>query len=192
MVAGYHLIWSVYGYWLPNDPRGSTSSEVRMASIQSLGPLHWGRKRIQPTGKEIREFQRDAHDVLKHPFLTLGQDEIELVGSVFQREIAAKDDVCYACAIMPDHVHLLIRRHREMAETMIAHLQEATRAALIEAGKRSQTHPVWTKGTGWKGFLNTARDFERTIKYIRENPLEIGWPEQRWTFVTPYDGWLPG
>ena len=45
MVAGYHLIWTVYGYWLPNDPRGSTSSEVRIAFIKALGPLHYGRKK---------------------------------------------------------------------------------------------------------------------------------------------------
>jgi hypothetical protein len=25
MIAGYHLIWTAYGWWLPNDPRGSTS-----------------------------------------------------------------------------------------------------------------------------------------------------------------------
>ena len=36
MVAGYHLIWTVYGYWLPNDPRGSTSTEVRLSTQTSL------------------------------------------------------------------------------------------------------------------------------------------------------------
>jgi hypothetical protein len=34
MVAGYHLIWTVYGYWLPNDPRGSTSREIRVELLQ--------------------------------------------------------------------------------------------------------------------------------------------------------------
>ena len=54
MVAGYHLIWTVYGYWLPNDPRGSTSSEVRIASIKALGPLHYGRKKQQPPRNDPR------------------------------------------------------------------------------------------------------------------------------------------
>src|SRR5207253_1635434 len=97
-----------------------------------------------------------------------------------------------ACAVMPDHVHLLIRRHRDKAELMIERFQERTRTALIEAGLRTPTHPVWTKGPGWKGFLNTRRDFERDIEYIRLNPVKIGRPEQIWDFVKPYDGWLPG
>ena len=29
MVIGYHLIWTAYGWWLPNDPRGSTSHRIR-------------------------------------------------------------------------------------------------------------------------------------------------------------------
>ena len=29
MVHGYHLILPMYGFWLPNDPRGSWSEYVR-------------------------------------------------------------------------------------------------------------------------------------------------------------------
>lgn len=28
MIVGYHLIFSAYGFWLPNDPRGSWSNFV--------------------------------------------------------------------------------------------------------------------------------------------------------------------
>ena len=28
MVIAYHLLWTVYGFWLPNDPRGSTSHAI--------------------------------------------------------------------------------------------------------------------------------------------------------------------
>jgi hypothetical protein len=28
MIAGFHVIWSAYGFWLPNDPRGSWSDFV--------------------------------------------------------------------------------------------------------------------------------------------------------------------
>jgi hypothetical protein len=37
VVAGYHLIWTAYGHWLPNDPRGRTSAEVRSVDLQDLG-----------------------------------------------------------------------------------------------------------------------------------------------------------
>ncbi len=37
-------------------------------------------------------------------------------------------------AIMPDHVHMLIRRHRDMAEQMIEFFQMESKEKLIEAG----------------------------------------------------------
>ncbi len=46
MVAGYHLIWTVYGYWLPNDPRGSTSTKIRVEPLRDLGEFHYGRKEV--------------------------------------------------------------------------------------------------------------------------------------------------
>jgi REP element-mobilizing transposase RayT len=91
---------------------------------------------------------------------------------------------------MPDHVHLLIRRHRDWAEDMIEHFQQASRADLIEAGKRPAEHPVWG-GPGWRVFLDTREGMERTARYIHDNPLKARRPEQRWEFVAPYNGWLP-
>ena len=191
MVAGYHLIWTVYGYWLPNDPRGSTSTEIRVEPIRPLGDIHYGRKPVQPWFAEIRAFHEQARDILKHPVLTFDDDEIALVGKTIGEAVAERGTICHACAVMPDHAHLLIRRQGDRAEDMIQLFQETTRAALIGAGKRAATHPVWTAGAGWKGFLNTQRDFLREIEYIGRNPLKIGRPEQDWDFVVPYDGWLP-
>jgi REP element-mobilizing transposase RayT len=93
---------------------------------------------------------------------------------------------------MPDHAHLLVRRHADRAEEMIARFQEATRAVLIAVGKRAATHPVWSQGPGWKGFLNAPDDFVRDVGYVRRNPVQIGRPEQTWDFVTVYDGWPVG
>jgi REP element-mobilizing transposase RayT len=192
MVAGYHLIWTVYGYWLPNDPRGSTSTEVRVEPIETLGEIHHGRKAVQPSSKEIRAFYQKAHDVLKHPVLTFDEDEIVLLGKAFGETITENDYTCYACAVMPDHVHLLIRRHRDKAEAMIALFQEKGRAALIAAEKRSPVQPIWTDGPGWKTFVNSRRQFEAEIVYIRQNPVKIGRAVQMWDFVKEYDGWMPG
>src|SRR6478672_8884116 len=111
MVAGYHLIWTVYGYWLPSDPRGSTSTEIRVEPLRDLGEIHYGRKTVQPSSHEIRAFHNEAREILKHPVLTFDDDDIELLGKVFGEMILEKGYTCYACAIMPDHVHLLIRRH---------------------------------------------------------------------------------
>src|SRR5262245_6645731 len=39
LVIAYHLIWTGYGRWLPNDPRGSGSIKVLAAVIAELGAL---------------------------------------------------------------------------------------------------------------------------------------------------------
>lgn len=36
MIHGYHLIWGAYGFWLPNDPRGSWSDFVYSWELERL------------------------------------------------------------------------------------------------------------------------------------------------------------
>jgi REP element-mobilizing transposase RayT len=190
MVVGYHLIWTAYGWWLPNDPRGSSSHEIRVERLADLGDLHHGRKPVQPLPVELREFYAKAQAVLRHELLTLSDPGIQVVADSFARAIREARYTCYACAIMADHVHALIRRHRDKAEVMIECLQITSRAALIAAGLRPPPHPVWG-GPGWKRFLNTREDIERIVRYIQMNPIKARRPPQRWSFVKPYDGWLP-
>ncbi|MFL6765566.1 MAG: transposase [Sphingomicrobium sp.] len=191
MVAGFHLVWTAYGWWLPNDPRGSSSHEIRVEKVAQLGDLHPGRKPVQPSGREIRDFYDQARSALKHPLLTFDEADAQLIATSFVQVINEHRYTCYACAIMPDHVHALIRKHRDHAEAMIANLQEASRQRLIDAGRRGPRHPVWG-GPGWKVFLYTPDDFVRVIEYIRQNPVKAGRPPQHWSFVKEYDGWMPG
>jgi REP element-mobilizing transposase RayT len=89
---------------------------------------------------------------------------------------------------MPDHVHILIRKHRLKAEAMISAFQEHSRTSLIEAGHRAGDHPVWG-GPGWKVFLDAPSAVHRVVKYIEDNPIKLGLPSQPWPFVLPYDNW---
>jgi REP element-mobilizing transposase RayT len=191
MVVGHHLIWTAYGRWLPNDPRGSSSNEIRIEKIADLGALHYGRKAVHPGSQAIRHFYAQARDELKHPLLTFSEEETTIIGRSFAQVIAERSYTCYGCAVMPDHVHLLIRRHRDKAELMIETLQDASRHELINLGKRAPTHPVWG-GPGWKVFLNTREDIERVVGYIQDNPTKLGRVEQKWDFAKHYDGWMPG
>jgi REP element-mobilizing transposase RayT len=187
----FHLIWTAYAWWLPNDPRGSSSHEIRVEPITALGNLHHGRKKVQPTGQEFRQFYDQARDALKHPLLVLEEEDIELVGASFAKAIADRRYTCYACAIMPDHVHLLMRMHRDRAEMMVEALQNVSRNDLIGSGRRAPTHPVWG-GPCWKVFLYTRADFTRVIDHICKNPVKAGRRPQHWGFVKQYDGWMPG
>ena len=191
MVVAHHLIFTAYGWWLPNDPRGSMSREIRKAEIAGLGELHYGRRRIQPAGRDIATFYEAAQSLLKHDLFKFSGAEIAEIGSAFAEVVRTRAYTCYACAIMPDHVHLLIRKHRDKAEQMIESFQDESRSRLIELRHRPSDHPVWG-GPGWKVFLDTRDEIERVIRYIENNPIKARRPRQFWNFVTPYDGWLPG
>jgi REP element-mobilizing transposase RayT len=188
MVLAHHLIWMGYGWWLPNDLRGSMSTYIASDIIAQLGELHFGRKKVQPLSREIRAFYDHAAHVLKFPLLNFSWREIEVIAQAFAQCIAINNYTCYACAILLDHVHLIIRKHKDLAETMIEKLQHASREAVIELGERNFDHPVWG-GNGWKVFLDSPEDIWRTIPYVEENPLKLRMPEQKWLFVTPYDNW---
>jgi REP element-mobilizing transposase RayT len=90
---------------------------------------------------------------------------------------------------MPDHVHILIRKHKHSAEEMTENLRTASRRKLIDAGFRASTHPVWSAGNGWSVFQEHPDDVRRTISYIEDNPTKIGLQAQSWPFVKAYDNW---
>ena len=84
MVIAHHLIWTAYGLWLPNDPRGSMSLKVVVEPIAELGPHHYGRKLQQPPSSQIREFYEKAEDVLKHELLTFDDNDINKIARGFE------------------------------------------------------------------------------------------------------------
>ena len=189
IVIAYHLIWTAYGWWLPNDPRGSGSHAIRNDILAELGELHFGRKATQPLGKTIRQFYEMAAGSLKHPLLSFVVSSQQLIAQSFAQVIKRQRYTCYACAIMPDHVHLVIRKHKDSAEEMADSLKEQSRQDLIKAGKRSPAHPTWIVGHGWKVFLDNPDEIRHTIRYVERNPLKIRLPAQSWEIVKPYDGW---
>jgi REP element-mobilizing transposase RayT len=120
--------------------------------------------------------------------LTFTDAMVNGIASAFRDVIASCRYTCYACAIMPDHIHILIRKHKELAEEMIANLQRESHIRLRALGLVDMQHPVWG-GPGWKVFLDHPDDIRRVIPYIVQNPLKMHLPEQGWDFVKGYDGW---
>jgi REP element-mobilizing transposase RayT len=189
IVIAHHLIWTAYGWWLPNDPRGSGSQTIRTDVLAELGEVHFGRKKVQPSGRNVRDFYAHVADLLKHPLLTFDDRSRLRIGEAFAQVVDENRYTCYACAIMPDHVHILIRKHKHSAEEMSENLMKSSRDRLIEAGQRAATHPTWIAGCGWKVFLDHPEEVRRTIRYVEQNPIKIRLPAQSWPFVKPYDGW---
>lgn len=83
---------------------------------------------------------------------------------------------------------MVIRAHRDDAETMIEELQRDSRIALPKESAIPVDHPIWIEG-GWKVFLGTTDAIWTRVRYVERNPLKEGLPAQRWEFVTQYDGW---
>src|SRR5205085_1386034 len=133
-------------------------------------------------------FYDEASKALKYPLLDLSTEAIDVVAKGFAQAIEQFKYTCYACAILRDHVHLIIRKHKDSAEEMIANLQKSSRLRLSAEGLRSPDHPTWVRG-GWKVFLDHPDEVRRTIKYVEDNPIPYRLPIQHWDFVTQYDGW---
>ena len=96
LVAGFHLIWTAYGWWLPNDPRGSSSHEIRVERIAELGELHHGRKPGRLPPGRLREFYEQASAVLRHELLTFTDDDVHLLAEAFRETIKQEKYTCYA------------------------------------------------------------------------------------------------
>lgn len=188
IIIAHHLIWTAYGWWLGNDPRGSMSKSIDAPIIKELGELHYGRKQLQPAGRVIREFYERAAQVLKYELLTFGGTDVAAIAESFGQVIEREKYTCYACAIMPDHVHMIIRKHKHQAEEMIEKFQGSSRLRLRSVGLRTADHLVWG-GPGWKVFLDHPSEVRKTIRYVEQNPEKIGRAVQHWPFVKAYDDW---
>jgi REP element-mobilizing transposase RayT len=187
-VIAYHLIWTSYGTWLSNDPRGSGSLKVYSPILAELGAVHFGPKKVQPSRSKVREFYAEAESRLQFPVLRFDALQRSEIGDSFAEIIRKHQYTCHACAIMPDHVHLVIRKHNHSAELMIESFQHESRAWLLDRGMAPEEHPVWTK-KGWHVFLNDPPAVWGRIQYVERNPMKEGLTAQQWPFVVVYDNW---
>lgn len=197
-MLGLHLIFSTYGFWPPNDPRGSGSTQVRAQHIYEAGgeatKVHTTRS-IAGRPHDVR-LRLAVKGALKYPAVRLTGQQAQAVGQGFAvicRKIELK---IHACAILPDHVHVVVARHKLAGDEIIACLKRAGTRALNDAGlhplaafsRASGKHPCPWGGQGWKVFLETPGEMRGRICYVEENPEKAGFRRQRWACVVPYLG----
>jgi REP element-mobilizing transposase RayT len=178
MIIAYHAIWTTYGTWLPNDPRGSYSKAVYNAELAALGEVRYGRQAPQPDRRTLRRFHVAARTALARPAFRLDDAVRPAVAATFGQTIRRLRLVARACAIMNDHVHLVLLRSDYRIEYVVNQLKGAATRAL--GLKRTP----WTRG-GWKVFLNDEAALGAAIQYVEANPPAAGLPPQRWDFVEP-------
>lgn len=195
-MLGWHLIFSAYGFWLPNDERGSGSSRVRAQHIYDAG----GEATKVHTTKSVAHRPHDARlrrvakESLKYPAVQLSGVQARAAGRGIAAICPKVELVVYACAIMPDHVHIVVAANRLDGDALIACLKKAaTRGMNVEGLHPMRVHPR-ANGTlpspwgarGWKVMLFTEEQMGAAIRYVEENPVRAGLRAQRWSFVTPY------
>jgi hypothetical protein len=94
MVIAYHLVWTAYGTWLPNDLRGSGSRTVISRKLAALGDAQYGRKRVQPARADIRSFYDDAAPLLVHPVIRFDAKQRNIIGQAPGEAIRQRPYTC--------------------------------------------------------------------------------------------------
>jgi len=196
MIVGYHVIFSMYGFWLPNDPRGSWSDFVGSWELFRYGPA------TKTTERRSLAYRRHDHTrrmaakkALKYPAVVLNGLQARAVGRGFADYFKKSACPAWACAILPDHVHLVVGRPGMKVQQLVIQLKgAATERLLLEKlhpfghikDHRGRTPKCFARGQ-WKVFLDPP-DVPRAITYVEDNPSKEGKPRQQWSFVVPYTG----
>jgi len=192
MVIATHVIISAYGFWLPNDPRGSWSDFVGSWELQKFGPA--------TKVTDQRNYAKAPHDValrraakiaLKYPPVRFNDAHRDAIAQGFARACTDGHYVCLACFIGHDHSHLILQRHARDPEIIAGHLKshatrELTRHGIHplngHVGKRGGLPTPWSEGC-WKVFIDDDSQLDTAIRYVERHPVKEGLKPQSWDFV---------
>jgi REP element-mobilizing transposase RayT len=185
VVIAHHLVLMGYGHWLPNDLRGSGSDEIRKELLAELGEIHPGRKQQQPPRCELKTFHSQAKPLLEHEIIWFNEAMRSVIADSFARSAAQFGYRVWACAVLRNHAHLIVQRHKHPHEVIWRTLAEGSRQSLRVVADLSDRHRVWGERP-YSKFLYTPGDIRGGIKYVNENPEKDDLPLQDWKFVVPY------
>lgn len=187
MAFAWHLIFGAYGFWLPNDPRGSWSDFVGRWELVRFGKatkvnVPWSLAAVE----HDRRLRGEAKQALKFPPVEFSGCRALAAGRGFKQAAGEGGYTIHACSILPEHVHVVVAKHPRDIRRIMAHLKtRATQGLAAEGLWPADNRPVWAHG-GWKVFLDTPEDGRRAIEYVEANPEKEGKPRQRWSFVKPF------
>jgi REP element-mobilizing transposase RayT len=182
MIRAFHCIFTAYGFWLPNEPRGSWSSFVASWELLRFGAATKVNT-LRSVANQVYDYKlkREMQNALARlPVYFSGQQAREIV-----RGFAATPYTIHACAVLPDHVHLVVAYTPRNIRRVVGHLKSEATRALRDCGWFLTDSP-WADH-GWNVYLNSVEEVLRAIRYVEQNPLREGKRLQRWSIVTPYD-----
>jgi len=195
MVLAYHVDFGTYGFWLPNDPRGSGSTYVGSKKLLPYGEAtKVYTRRSRAWAPHDRQLRRMAKEALKYDPVEFSDAQVQSVATGFANVLETTGCVLFACSILKNHIHLVPDRPPYKVEQLVNLLKGGASRQLELDGLHPFVHHRRTDGSlpspfqedCWKVFLNTDADIARSIKYTNDNPEKHGMPRQKWSFVTEY------
>ena len=135
MILAAHVIFSAYGFWLPNDPRGSWSAVVRAFDLLRFGDATKTDERNRlaraPHNSALRSA---AKRELMYPPVVFNGLQARAIASGFGDVVRRTGCAIYAGAVMPDHVHLVIARHHHPIQQLASLLKGGATRCLRKEG----------------------------------------------------------
>lgn len=194
-VIAYHVVFTTHGFWLPNDPRGSGSTEVRYEPLQRFGLATPVATRRSVAGRPHNAaLRRAAKQAMRYPEVAFTGRQALSVAHGFAAMTAKSGYRVHACSILPQHVHMVIGRHHYSIEQVGRLLRQAGTEHLLKNGlhpfadqraANGRLPSVWGQDF-WKVFLFTPEEVQDRIQYVENNPIKEGKRAQHWSFVTPF------
>jgi REP element-mobilizing transposase RayT len=178
MIIAYHIVFTTYGTWLPNDPRGSFSKQIYNQKLTIIAPIKYGKQENIPNKENLNKFWADTSGKLKRQPYFIDEKSRQTIAESFANTISGLKLTVPACAIMKDHIHILVLR----TEYKIGYIVNQLKSTATKKLNRKDT--PWTEGY-WKIFINNQETLQSAIEYINSNPVSAGMPRQNWKFVSP-------
>jgi REP element-mobilizing transposase RayT len=195
MILGFHFIFSAYGFWLPNDPRGSWSQTIRSYELARFGPAtKVTTTRSVAANKHDHAQRLAAKAALKYPPVRFMGKQALVIAQGFAKACEEGGYRPLALAVLPDHAHLLLAYHTRHVDEIASHLKSKATRALTDAKLNPMTPYVSANGRvpspwarkHWCPFVRDEEHMHVAVKYVNDNPIKAGLPRQSWKFVKPY------
>ncbi len=195
-VIGFHIICCTYGFWLPNEERGSCSDFVRSEALAKFGPAnpvsHRRSVAHKPYDLELRQM---ALQTLRYPPVVFTNAQLAAVARGIEKELTEFAPApIYAFGNLRNHFHVMAGQCRYGVRRFAGRLKGAATKQLRE----ERIHPVqkFMQSDGampspwsvkpWVVYEFDDEDMFRGIKYVNDNVTRAGLAQQNYSFVVPY------
>jgi hypothetical protein len=185
MIIAFHLLFTGYGHWLPNDLRGSGSTEIRKEELEELGDIHFGRRTDQPSRQDLRGFSKAANPLLDFQPFWFDADKRRALAEAIAKVAREQGYTIWACAICSNHVHLVVKRGKHTGEAMWRTFADGMSNSLRVFADVGMNHPVCASRP-YVVFLFAPDEVRGRIVYVEQNPTKEGLAAQKYEFVEPY------